>query len=253
MEIEGFKEVQEEKIDTALLMAAGMGTRIRPISENIPKPLIPVLGRPMIETMIVALKSAGIDNIIISIGYKKEKYFYLKDKYDNIRFVENKEYEYKNTISSFYAAKDLIRDKNCIICESDLYVGDPSIIRARLDKSRYFLRKVGLQNHEWGFELEKDRVMKVVRPLANKFLDHHMYGIAYWLKDDLNKLIEEVEKAYQSPGHEGLAYDEIGNKIFQHIDMGTIEVQEGQVYEIDSMEDLLKVDNTWGRFFRVVN
>lgn len=245
MEAENFKVGEEEKITTALLMAAGMGTRIRPISENTPKPLIPVLGTPMIETMIVALRKAGIERIIITIGYKKDKYLYLQEKYGNIEFVENKEYLDKNTISSFYAARDYIRNENCIICESDLYVGDPTIIRGSIDKSRYFLKKVELQNYEWGFELVNDRVKKVVRPLAERFLNHHMYGIAYWMKDDLNKLIDAVEKAYENKGHEQLAYDEIGNKIFDDIDMGTIEVFEGQVYEVDSLEDLLKVDDSY--------
>lgn len=238
-------QIKNKKITEALLMAAGMGTRIRPLSEETPKPLIPVQGTPMIESLIQAIKMAGIDEIIITVGYKKEKYFYLKDKYSNITFIENKEYTKKNTISSFYAAMNYLKNKDCIICESDLHVADPTIIKGEMDKSRYFLRNVPPQNHEWGFEIENNQVKKVVRPSPDVFLDHHMYGIAYWMSEDLEKLIEAVEEAYETEGHEQKAYDEIGNEIFEKIDMGLIKVKNDQVYEIDCIEDLIKVDPSY--------
>lgn len=222
-----------------------MGTRIRPISENTPKPLIPVKGTPMIETNIKSLIEAGVEEIIIAVGYKKEKYLYLKEKYDNISFVENKEYTSKNTISSFYAAKEYLRDKNCYISESDLYIAAPSLTKGEMDKSRYLLRKVEPQNYEWGFHLEGDKIKKVVRPVEDVYLDHHMYGVAYWMSEDINKLIDAIEEAYKHPGHEQKAYDEIANEIFDEIDMGYIEVENGQIYEVDALEDLVIVDPSY--------
>lgn len=235
----------ERKITAALLMAAGMGTRIRPLSDVTPKPLIPVNETPMIETMIRAVKAAGIKKIIITVGYKKEKLRRLEEKYEGIIFVENGEYKNKNTISSFYAASNLIKDENCLICESDLYVADPAIIRGSMDKSRYLLKKTKPQNHEWGFELSGGRVTKVVRPKPGVYLDHRMYGVAYWMKQDLNKLIDAVKKAYKNQSHAQKAYDEIGNYIFDEIDMGIIKVENGQIYEIDCLDDLVKVDASY--------
>lgn len=236
---------EDNRITTALLMAAGMGKRIRPLSEDCPKPLIKVHGRPMIETIIDALNTVGIERIVITVGYKKEKYFYLQDKYGNITFIENTEYQDKNTISSFYAAMDAIDGENCMICESDLFIADPLIFCGKIDKSRYYLREVMPQNYEWGFDLSEGRVKKVVRPTPEKFLDHHMYGIAYWMRDDLKKLIDAVKVAYQEPSHKNKAYDEIANEIFDEIDMGIIKVTDGQVYEIDCVEDLVKVDPSY--------
>lgn len=245
MKVEQNDKSKKHIITTALLMAAGMGTRIRPMSENTPKPLIQVNGTPMIETNIKALRGAGVEEIIISVGYKKEKYFYLKEKYGNITFVENTEYTSKNTISSFYAAKELIRNKNCIVSESDLYVADPNLIQGEMDKSRYLLRKVEPQNYEWGFNIEGDQIKEVIRPIDDVHLDHHMYGVAYWMSEDLNKLIDAVEEAYKHPGHEQKAYDEIANDIFGEIDMGYIEVKDGQIYEVDCLEDLVKIDSSY--------
>lgn len=248
MDLQQGENNNTHRITTALLMAAGMGTRIRPISENTPKPLIPVNGIPMIETNIKALKNAGIEEIIISVGYKKEKYFYLKEKYDNIKFVENVEYTSKNTISSFYAAREYIRNKNCIVSESDLYVADPNLIKGEIDKSRYLLRKVDRQNYEWGFHIEGEQIKRVVRPIENIYLDHHMYGVSYWISENLNKLIDAVEEAYKHPCHEQKAYDEIANEIFDEIDMGYIEVKDGQIYEVDCLEDLVKIDSSYENY-----
>lgn len=236
-------------IETALLMAAGKGTRIRPISAEIPKPLIPINGIPIIESLIKAVQLAGIKEIIITVGYKKEKYYYLANKYDGITFIENKEFESKNTISSFYAAKDALYDRNCIISESDIYVFDPNIVKRSVDLSRYYIREVAPQNYEWGFQLEnREKIKKIVRPQPNVYLDHHMYGFAYWLKDDLNQIIAEVDRTYTSPGHEDLAYDEVVNSLYGNLDVGVLRVGPGQLHEIDNLKDLVMVDPAYAEY-----
>ncbi|HZK29046.1 MAG TPA: phosphocholine cytidylyltransferase family protein [Clostridia bacterium] len=239
---------KQAEFKTALLMAAGMGTRIRPLSEKIPKPLISVRGVPMIETNIQAMRQAGVERIYITVGYKKDKYDYLKRKYDNLIFIENTEYKTKNTISSFYAAMEYLQGNHCIISEGDLYLADPSIIKGQADRSRYLLRYTAPQDCEWGFEMEGTRITKIVRPRPGVFLNHHMYGVAYWLKEDLDLLIESVGALYQQKGHETLAYDEAANTILDQINMGVIALDEGHLYEIDCLEDLARVDASYGAY-----
>ncbi len=60
------------EINTAIIVAGGLGTRLRPLTETIPKPLIPVHGKPIIEHTILNLKKHGVKNIILSIGYRAE-------------------------------------------------------------------------------------------------------------------------------------------------------------------------------------
>ncbi len=240
------KDKVKNTIDVALLMAAGMGTRIRPISEDTPKPLIEVNGITMIESLIQSIQQAGIKNIIITVGYKKEKYYFLADKYEGITFVDNPEYKTKNTISSFYAAMNMLYGKSCIVSESDLYVNDYSIVKNSTDISRYFIRDAEKQDYEWGFLLQDNqRIKRIVRPAQGRYLDHHMYGFAYWVKDDINRIIDAVNKAYGMPAHEDLAYDEVINELYDQLNVGVIKLKDNKLYEIDNMEDLLRVDPSY--------
>jgi len=61
------------KVNTAFILAGGEGTRLRPLTYEIPKPLIPVHGKPLLEHTLELLHSHGIDNVIMSLGYKAEK------------------------------------------------------------------------------------------------------------------------------------------------------------------------------------
>ncbi len=60
-------------IDTAIILAGGLGTRLKPLTDNVPKPLLPIKGKPMIQHMIQNLKKYGVNKIILSIGYKSEQ------------------------------------------------------------------------------------------------------------------------------------------------------------------------------------
>ena len=201
----------------------------------------------MIESSIKALMSAGISEIYVTVGYKKEKYYYLADKYEGVRFIENYEYRNKNTISSFAAAMDYLKGKNCYVSESDLYIKDPGIIKSTVDKSRYYIRKVPAQDSEWGFNLVESgsRISKIIRPQKDVYLDHHMYGMAYWTSDDLDLIINAVHEAYRKPEHAQLADDEVVNSLYATIDVGVISLDDDKVYEIDSLDDLVAVDSSY--------
>ena len=69
----------------SIILAAGLGTRLRPMTENTPKALVQVNQKPLIEYQIEFLKEKGINDIII-VGYLKEQFDYLKEKY-GVRLV----------------------------------------------------------------------------------------------------------------------------------------------------------------------
>jgi len=60
-------------IETAIILAGGLGTRLRPLTDETPKPLLPLKGKPIVQHTIEQLKRHGVKNIILSIGYKADK------------------------------------------------------------------------------------------------------------------------------------------------------------------------------------
>ena len=88
------------KVDGALIIAAGFGSRFVPLTFETPKGLLEVFGERMIERQIRQLHEAGVYDITIAVGYLKEKFEYLIDKYD-VKLLYNPEYSCKNTLLRF--------------------------------------------------------------------------------------------------------------------------------------------------------
>ena len=102
----------------AIIMAAGMSSRFAPLSLETPKALLNVKDEIMIERQIGQLREAGIDEIVIVVGYLKEKFEYLKEKY-HVILVENPYYKQMNNFSTLYVAREYL--KNTWICSADNY------------------------------------------------------------------------------------------------------------------------------------
>ena len=78
-------------VDNAVIMAAGLSSRFAPISYERPKGTLRVRGEVLIERQIEQLHEAGITDIIVVVGYRKEYFFYLAEKY-GVKIVVNSEY-----------------------------------------------------------------------------------------------------------------------------------------------------------------
>ena len=84
----GIKALNPYMVDNAVILAAGASTRFIPLSLEQPKGLYEVKGEKLIERQINQLQSAGIKDITIVLGYKKEMFYYLKEKY-GVDFIIN--------------------------------------------------------------------------------------------------------------------------------------------------------------------
>ena len=220
----------------AILLAAGMGTRLRPLTLTTPKSLVKVNGQPILERQIEFLKEKGINEIIIVTGYLKEKFDYLKEKY-NIKLIYNDKYDKYNNIYSMYLVKEYLSDSYVI--DADVYLH-----RNFLDKSikisTYFSGyKTGFTN-EWKLQYDDDnRVNNVKVEDGEGFI---ISGVSYWSKSDAKKIVEELDKVVKNNSFKDLYWDDSVKSNIDDINVYIRKINEDDSFEIDSLEDLRFVE-----------
>ena len=230
------------KVERAIIMAAGVGERMKPITDETPKPLIKVNGTRMIDSVIDALHNNGITEIYIVIGHLKDKFDVLNEKYNDLIFIENPYYKTSNNISSLYMARNHI--KNSIILDGDQIIYDESILKPEFDLSGYNAVWTEEETKEWLMTVENGIVKNCNRTGGNK--GWQLYSISRWNSSDGGKLKRYLEIEFEENKNTKIYWDDIPMFCYpQEFELGITKMNKGDVVEIDSVEELIQIDNSY--------
>lgn len=232
----GYEALSPYKVDNAIIMAAGRSRRCMPLSNYLPKGLFEIKGDTMVERQIKQLHDAGIKQIIIVVGYLKEKYYEMAKKYKDLIVIDNTEWEEKNNISSIYAAKDYL--KNSYICCSDNWFAH-NVYCDYVYDSYYACKYTDEFLDEYCVKsTDKEGYMTSVKKGGEKCW--YTIGEAFFNKEFSAKFIDYMVKEYYDPEVKYMLWDDFQ---IRHIDDLKLKVKgysDDECKEFDTTEDILQ-------------
>lgn len=237
--IKAHTEYDTCKVDNAIIMAAGFGSRFVPLTYATPKGLLEVFGERMIERQIRQLHEAGITDITVVVGYLKETFEYLIDKY-NVTLVYNPDFEVKNNLSTLYHVRD--RLKNTYILSSDNWLRKNMYHSHEYD-SWYSSVKMSDKTKEWVLQLGiHDKITKVKIGGWNAWV---MYGPVYFSRSFSQVIKPLIEAAYHQEDTDNWYWEDVFMRNIPKLPMFANKQPPKQVYEFESLDELRRFDTSY--------
>lgn len=230
-------------VKKAVVLAAGIGNRMRPVTLVTPKPLVKVNGRRMIDTVVEALHINGIFEIYVVVGYKKEQFYAWAKENHGIEILENDFYDTCNNISSLYVARDFLQDS--MILDGDQIIYNPRILNPAITKSGYCCAWTERQTDEWLLRTdETGRVISCSR--TGGAVGWQLFGISRWTKADGEKLKHCLEEQFESKKNTQIYWDDIPLFCYsKDFDLSVYPVSNSDVLEIDAYSELCQADGSY--------
>lgn len=227
-------------VKTAVIMAAGLGTRFGKYTELIPKGFVEYKGKAMVLRSIDTLIDCGIERIIIGTGWQKEAYEALMDKYPQIECVYSPKYAETNSMYTLYNCREAIGCDDFILLESDIIFEKKaitSLIDSSFDSAMLITPVFKFQDQYYvqmndKFELidcstDKEKIQPSGELVGAHKISNRFYKI----------MIEEYEKIVTEKPKLGYEFQllDVSQRITP---MNVLRLENLQWYEIDDEHDL---------------
>lgn len=235
------------KATKAIIMAAGKGKRMRPLTLKTPKPLVEVNGARMIDTVIRGLYLNKITEIYVVTGYLKEQFRPLETEYPGLRLIENPYYDDCNNISSLYAAREHIGGS--LIIDGDQMIYNPDVLSPDFERSGYNAVWTDKPTDEWLMTVKEGIVTGCSRTGGSH--GWQLYSISRWSEDDGERLRRHIEIEFEKNKNRQIYWDDVAMFCYpSEYRLGIREMKETDVKEIDGLDELAAVDASYSGYIK---
>ena len=224
----------------AIILAAGKSNRFAPFTYEKPKGLFIVRGEVLIERQIEQLIESGIDEIIVVIGYMKEKFFYLEQKFHQVKLVVNNTFGKYGNIYSLFVAKEYLN--NTYICCADQYFLHNPFLEDNADNISY---------RACSFYTKKFREFSIdytdAKVISGCYIGGSdkmaMIGHAYFNERFSQKFKEFMENEINDFGIANTFWEEFYEKHIKELTLYIKEYENDEILEFDTIDELRKFDS----------
>ena len=232
----GMTKLKPYEVDNAVIMAAGLSSRFASISHDRPKGLLKVRGEVLIERQIKQLKAAGINDIVVVVGYKQESFFYLEDEF-GVKIVVNRAYAERSNNSSLMLVREILG--NTYICSSDNYFEENPFERHAW-KAYYSAQHSKGHTDEWCMQTKShDRITKVTKGGRDAW---YMIGHAFFDRAFSKRFREILEAEYDLQETRSKLWKDLFADHVKELDMAIRRYDPPIIHEFDSLDELRDFD-----------
>ncbi len=216
----------------AIILAAGMGTRLRPFTEDRPKSLVEVGGESFFARQLRQLRAAGVDRITVVTGYKAEAFGPWRAEAD-LSFVHNEHYDDRNNLWSMYLVRD--RLGGSLVLDGDVWLAEGVIPAEPPATSCWFVGLREDMHDEWVVRPDASgRVRRIDVASGRGWI---LSGLSYWTPQDGRILADMVALAAEAPGNEAIYWDEMPRRALELIEVRARPIGADDWTEIDTVAD----------------
>ena len=235
----------------AVILAAGVGSRIRPLTDNCPKSLLMINGKTILEMMISHIQKCGISEIVFVLGYLQDQIKdYVKTQFPDLvaHYITNKKYKETNTGYSLLLTKDLVQNSTFIKFDADV-VFDISILKNLIDSEHdnclCIDKNINLDAEEIKVIIRgENRVVKASRTVNPEDAIGESIGIEKISPEAAHALFSELEIMMKDEQYHQEYYEAAYERIIEKdVPFHALDISGLKWTEIDTKEDFLTAES----------